>query len=160
MTTASYSRGAVDDAARTTGRAARRARARRDRRVGRSGDIPGVSGAGRPVAAALTRAPFVIALIAILAAGVGGVLYLNTKTDESGMRTEQAKATSAQLRLTIEELGRTVADLNATPRLAAAADALGLVPAGDAAILTIDAGGATTLIGTPQAAGTRQGAGR
>lgn len=149
-----------EDERRTTGnRAVQRARARRDRRLRRAaGDT--VSTAGRPVASALARAPFVVALIAILAGGVGGVLYLNTKTDESGVRAEQAKAESAQLRLTIEDLSRAVADLNATPRLAAAAHALGLVPAGDAAILTIGANGATTLIGTPHTASAPAGGGR
>jgi hypothetical protein len=131
-----------------TGRAAERARARRQRRQLRATSSR-MSGAGKPVRAALARVPFVVALIAVLTVGVGGVLYLNTKTDESGMRTEQAKATTAQLRLTIEELTRTVADLNATPRLAAEAEALGLVPAGDAAIVTVDDAGTVSLLGTP-----------
>ncbi len=112
--------------------------------------------------AALLRVPFVVALIAVLGGGVGSVLYLNTKMDESGMRTEQATMTSAQLRLQIEELGRTIADLGATPRLAQEAQAMGLVPAGDAAIMTIDADGNATLIGTPEpvTANAHAGAGR
>lgn len=113
--------------------------------------------AGRPVRSALARAPFVVLLIAVLALGVAGVLYLNTKIDESGLRVEQAKAASAQLRLQIEELERTVAERSATPRIAAEARALGLVPAGDAAILTLNSNGTTTLLGDPHqavAAGT------
>lgn len=133
---------------RGSGRAAERARARRQRRQLRSSPAP-VSDAGKPIRAALARVPFVVALIVVLTVGVGGVLYLNTKTDESGMRTEQAKAAAAELRLTIEELTRTVADLSATPRLAEKAEALGLVPAGDAAIVTIDGTGAASLLGTP-----------
>jgi hypothetical protein len=113
-----------------------------------------MSDAGRPVRSALSRVPFVVALIVVLTVGVGGVLYLNTKTDESGMRAEQAKATVAQLRLTIEELTRTAADLSATPRLAAEAEALGLVPAGDAAIVTVDDTGAASLLGAAPADGT------
>lgn len=129
-------------------RAAAKARARRDRRqgVGPSGRI---ASAGRPARSALARAPFVVALIIVLAVGVGGVLYLNTKTDESGMRTEQAKAAVAQMRLTVEDLTRQVADLSATPRLAEEAQALGMVPVGDAAIMTIAANGSSTLIETP-----------
>ncbi|MEO7124770.1 MAG: hypothetical protein ABI382_10105 [Nakamurella sp.] len=132
----------------TTTRAAERARARRDRRQLKSTPAR-VAGAGRPVRSALARVPFVIALIVVLAIGVGGVLYLNTKIDESGIRAEQARSTTAQLRLNIEELTRTAADLNATPRLAAEAQVLGLVPSGDAAIMSIDANGTMTLLGTP-----------
>lgn len=133
---------------RAGNRAAERARARRQRRQLRATSAR-MTDAGKPVRTALARVPFVVALIAVLTVGVGGVLYLNTKTDESGMRTEQAKATAMQLRLTIEELARTVADLNATPRLAAEAESLGLVPAGDAAIVTVGQGGAVSVLGTP-----------
>lgn len=132
----------------TGNRAAERARARRGRRLQKSAPTR-VTAAGTPVRSALARAPFAVALIAILAAGVGGVLYLNTKIDESGMRAEQARSTASQLRLEIEQLTRTAADLNATPRLAAEAQALGLVRTGDTAILTIGPDGAATLLGTP-----------
>lgn len=135
-----------------TNRAAERARARRERRQLRATSAR-MSDSGKKDRSALSRVPFVVALIVVLTVGVGGVLYLNTKTDESGMRTEQAKSTTAQLRLTIEELTRTVADLNATPRLAAEAESLGLVPAGDAAIVTVDGAGTATLLGTPTPAG-------
>ncbi|MBN9610984.1 MAG: hypothetical protein BGO26_08635 [Actinobacteria bacterium 69-20] len=132
-------------------------------RVRSRGAVPTrVAAAGRPMRAALLRVPFVVALIAVLGGGVGSVLYLNTKMDESGMRTEQATMTSAQLRLQIEELGRTIADLGATPRLAQEAQAMGLVPAGDAAIMTIGTDGKATLIGTPApaTANAHPGAGR
>lgn len=117
---------------------------------GRAGSLPGrLAAAGRPVRAALLRVPFVVALIVLLACAVGGVLYLNTKTDESGMRTQQATSSAAVLRLRIEALNRSIAALAATPRIAEEARALGMVPAGDAAILTIGADGRTSLIGTP-----------
>lgn len=151
MTTTSYPQDGAARVRRTArpNRAADRAARRRARRAGMRSPSP-IAPAGRPMRAALLRVPFVIALIAVLAGGVGGVLYLNTKMDESGMRTEQANAKSAQLRLQIEALGRTIADLSATPRLAQEAKDLGLVPAGDAAILSIGADGAGTLIGTPK----------
>lgn len=164
MTTAASRAGAArrgDPRARN--QAAERAQARRQRRQARISTAT-VPRAGRPVRSALARAPFVIALIAVLAVGVGGVLYLNTKIDESGIGVEQAKAAAATLRLEIEELNRQVADLSATPRIAAQARALGLVPAGDAAILTLHGNGTTTLLGDPHAAaaavGQTEGAGR
>lgn len=154
--TASYSATSTarDDARPARGRGSRSARPLRnaaDGRLRRPGGLPArVAAPGRPMRAALLRMPFVVVLIVLLAGAVGGVLYLNTKTDESGMRAQQASATAAQLRLQIESLNRAIADLAATPRIAQEARALGMVPAGDAAILTVDAGGHTSLIGTPK----------
>ena len=73
---------------------------------------------GKPVASALNRAPFVVVLIAILGGGIAAVLWLNTMTDEAGMRTSTARSSSTDLRLTIEALQRDVANLDATPRIA------------------------------------------
>jgi len=106
---------------------------------------------GRPVASALNRAPFVVMLIAILGGGIATVLWLNTLTDEAGMRTSTARSSSTDLRLTIEALQRDVANLDATPRIADAAAALGMVPVGDAAMLVVDGSGAGSVIGTPSA---------
>lgn len=141
-----------------TARSTRRALDRRRRRQARIA-AEQMSGAGRPVRSAMLRVPFVIALIMVLAVGVAGVLYLNTKIDESGIRTEQAQQTSSQLRLDIEALARNIAQQNATPRIAEQARRLGLVPAGDAAILMIDGAGKTRLIGTPAPVGQHAPAG-
>lgn len=103
--------------------------------------------AGRPMRAALLRMPLAIALIAVLGSGVAGVLYLNTKTDESGMRTEQAKSESVSLRYQIEALHRSIADLGATARIAEQAQTLGLEPAGDATIIVVDDHGRGTVQG-------------
>lgn len=131
---------------------ARRALQRKRRRQDRIA-ADRLTAPGRPVRSALIRVPFVVALIAVLGGGIGGVLYLNTKTDESGMRTVQSRETTAQLRLEIEALSRSIAALNATPRIAAEAKALGLVPASDAAILVVGEDGTGELIGTPAPAG-------
>ncbi|HEY5116615.1 MAG TPA: hypothetical protein VIJ00_13920, partial [Nakamurella sp.] len=106
-------------------------------------------GPGKPVSTALNRAPFVVVLIALLGAGIAGVLYLNTITDEAGMRTSTARSKATDLRLTIESLQRDVANLDATPKIAEGAGALGMVPAGDSAMLIVDGNGAGSLIGEP-----------
>lgn len=107
---------------------------------------------GRPVSTtALNRAPFVVALIALLGIGVTAVLWLNTLTDEAGMRTSTAKSKTTDLRLNIEELRRDVAMLDATPRIAEQAKALGMVQAGDSAMLIVDGSGAGTVVGEPSA---------
>jgi hypothetical protein len=134
-----------------SGRAsARRAYARRQRRTAK------VSGSrlltpGRPVASAMNRAPFVVMLIAILGGGIAAVLWLNTLTDEAGMRTSTSRMSATDLRLVIEAMQRDVAILDATPRIAKAAAKLGMVPAGDAAMLIVDKSGAGSVLGTPSA---------
>ena len=139
-------------------RSTQRAMDRRRRRQVRM-SASRMSGAGRPVRSALLRVPFVVALILVLGGGIGAVLYLNTKTDESGIRTEQAQQASSQLRLDIEALSRSIAEQNATPRIAEQARRLGLVPAGDAAILVIDKSGKRTLVGRPAPVGQHPAAG-
>ena len=93
------------------------------------------------MATALNRAPFVVVLIALLAGGIAGVLWLNTLTDEAGMRTSTAKSNATDLRLTIESLQQDVAMLDATPKIADEAAKLGMVPAGDSAMLMVDGSG-------------------
>ena len=140
----------------TSGRSAastassRRAYERRQRRTSKI-DASRLVGAGRPVSSALNRAPFVVMLIALLAGGIAGVLYLTTMTDEAGMRTSAARSATTDLRLQIEALQRDVALLDATPRIADEAAKLGMVPAGDSAMLMINGSGAGSLIGEPSA---------
>jgi hypothetical protein len=137
-----------------TGRAAastassRRAYERRQRRTSKITASRLVT-PGKPVTSALNRAPFVVVLIALLSGGIAGVLYLNTMTDEAGMRTSTAKTATSDLRLEIESLQRDVALLDATPRIADEAAKLGMVPAGDSAMLMIDEAGVGSVVGEP-----------
>lgn len=73
----------------------------------------------------------------------------NTLTDEAGMRTSTAKSRTTDLRLTIEQLRHDVAMLDATPRIAEQAKALGMVQAGDSAMLIVDGSGQGTVVGEP-----------
>ncbi len=140
----------------TSGRSAastassRRAYERRQRRTSKI-DASRLVGAGKPVSSALNRAPFVVVLIALLAGGIAGVLFLTTVTDEAGMRTSAARSATTDLRLQIEALQRDVALLDATPRIADEAAKLGMVPAGDSAMLMINGSGAGSVIGEPSA---------
>jgi hypothetical protein len=145
-----YDPGAVGTGANPGARTAssRRAYERRQRRTQKMSAAKLV-GPGKPVRTALNRAPFVVVLIGLLGAGIAAVLYLNTMTDEAGMRASTAKSKAIDLRLTIEALERDVAMLDATPRIADQARAMGLVPAGDSAMLIVDAVGAGSVIGDP-----------
>jgi len=142
--------GAPEPAAPASTASSRRAYAKRQKRREKM-SAPRMVTPGKPVASALNRAPFVVVLIAILGGGIAAVLWLNTLTDEAGMRTSTARNSSTDLRLTIEALQRDVANLDSTPRIADDAAALGMVPVGDAAMLVIDGTGAGSVIGTPSA---------
>lgn len=110
---------------------------------------PRLTRSGRPIQAALTRVPFVLVVIAALAAGVIGVLWLQTLTDEAGLRASASRQSQAELNLQIESLKRDVAGLDAIPRIDQQARAMGMVPVGDPAILSVGADGQVTLLGTP-----------
>ena len=104
---------------------------------------------GSPITSALTRVPFVGLIILLLAGGVVGVLYLNTLSDAAGLRASDSRRTQLDLNTQIEAANKNIADLKNPARLAAEAQALGLVPAGDAAIISVGADGKGSIIGTP-----------
>ncbi len=131
--------------------AAERAYDKRRRRAERMAD-PRLTRVGHPIRETMARIPFVIVVLAVLAVGGVGVLYLNTRTDEAGMRTTESQDRSNDLRLGIEQLKRDIAGLDATPEIARRAQQLGLVPAGDPAIIRVPVKGPATVIGTPHPA--------
>jgi hypothetical protein len=90
----------------------------------------------------------------MLVVGLVGVLWLNTLTDQAGIQTNDTRASTAKLQVTADQLHSDIAYRSATPAIAEQARKLGLVPAGDAAILVVPpaADGSTaapTVIGTP-----------
>lgn len=133
--------------------AADRAYDRRRRRTQRMTD-PRLTRVGSPIRDRVARIPFVIVVIILLAIGGVSVLYLNTRTDETGMLTNESHQRSDELRLEIESLERDVAALDATPEIAKKAKEMGLVQAGDPAIIKIDKDGNAEVIGEPHPAGS------
>ncbi len=104
---------------------------------------------GSPIATALRRVPFVAVVILLLAAGIVGVLWLNTMSDAAALRATESRLNQQDLQLKIEALDKDVNGLQDPARLAAAAAALGMVPPGDAAMLEVGADGKGTVLGTP-----------
>ncbi|SDP13498.1 hypothetical protein SAMN04515671_3017 [Nakamurella panacisegetis] len=104
---------------------------------------------GSPISAALARVPFVALIILLLAGGIVGVLYLNTVSDAAGLQASVSRRAQMDLNTRIEAANKDIADLKNPARLAAEAQALGLVPAGDAAIMSIGADGKVSILGTP-----------
>lgn len=134
-----------DDSAGGAAEKARQRRERRERRI--SGDR--LTGTGTPVRSALARVPFVLLIMALMAGGIVAALALTTMTDEAALQTTKSQQQQTELRLKIEAAKRDVLSLGSLPRLQQQAIKLGLIPAGDAAILVVKPGGNPTVVGTP-----------
>ena len=141
-----------------TGPAAQRAKGRGttssakayERRSRREGAVAGrLTRTGSPVAAAMSRVPFVATIILLLAGGIVGVLWLNTMSDATGLQATASRIRQADIETDIESLRKDVNTLKDPARLAAQAAQAGMVPAGDSALLQVGADGKGTVIGTP-----------
>jgi hypothetical protein len=110
---------------------------------------PRLTAVGRPIRASLGKVPVVLAAIVLLGGGIAGVLTINTMADEIGLQTTRTASVNEALQLTVQALQQAVADADSTPRIAQQARRLGMGPADDPAIITIDGRGHSTVIGTP-----------
>ena len=93
--------------------------------------------------------PFVVLLVGVVAAGMCALLALNTATAASEVRERHVDAANSSLSARQEQLSRAVADSQAPAELSRMAARLGLVPAGSAAFLRINADGTVTVLGAP-----------
>jgi len=126
-----------------------------DRRTRRQQALAGrrLTATGSPVAATLSRLPFVAVIILLLAGGIVGVLWLNTMSDAAGLRGSQSKLAQMDLDTQIEAAQKDIAGLKNPALLDSKARALGLVPPGDAAIIVIGPDRKATVLGTPTPVG-------
>jgi hypothetical protein len=109
--------------------------------------------AAPPVPVRAPRAPFVALVLAVVMAGVVGILVLNTKINENAFRLKDLRDRQSRLDLQEQQLNDDLA-LAASPNsLAAAARRLGLVPAGSPAFIRLPDG---RVLGVPQPATARQ----
>jgi hypothetical protein len=95
------------------------------------------------------RIPFVIVVVAILAAGLIGLLLLNTALAQGSFRLNDLQRQTSAMQDREQELQIAVDAANDPARLAAAANHLGLVPALDPGYLRLSDG---RILGAPQAA--------
>ena len=101
-----------------------------------------------PVRRPAPRAPFVVLLGALLAAGLGGLLYLHTSLAEDSFRLHDLMTRSAVLTDREQALEQEVA-LEASPtRLALRAEALGMVLSPNPAFIRLSDG---AILGKPKA---------
>jgi hypothetical protein len=95
------------------------------------------------------RTPFVIVVVAILSAGLVGLLLLNTALAQGSFRVHDLQRKTAALQDREQQLQIAVDAANNPARLAAAARHLGLVAAQDPGFLRLSDG---RVLGEPQAA--------
>ncbi len=80
--------------------------------------------------ATMSRAPFVLLILALITAGLVGLVLLNTAINENAFRLHKLQQSQQRLDLSEQQLQRDVAELQSSGALDAAAKRLGLVPAG------------------------------
>jgi hypothetical protein len=95
------------------------------------------------------RAPFVLLVVALLAGTTLGLLVLNTAIAVDSLEATRMRAANADRVQEVQRLEQRVVDGNTPAAIAAAAAAAGLVPAGTAAYLVLDADGSPVLRGEP-----------
>lgn len=102
-----------------------------------------------PAPVAAPRAPFVLLVLAIVAAGIVGLLVLNTAINSGSLTLSRLRSQQTGLDAQEQEYRRELADLESPGSLQAAATRLGLVPAGTTAFIRLPDG---KVIGVPQPA--------
>ncbi|MGH3738017.1 MAG: hypothetical protein ACRDT6_20760 [Micromonosporaceae bacterium] len=105
-----------------------------------------------PAPVAAPRAPFVMLVLVLVAAGIIGLLVLNTRINENSFQLKALRDRQVALDAREQQLGSALADRQSPGNLAAAAKRLGLVPAGTPAFLQLPDG---RVLGVPQPGGAR-----
>lgn len=95
------------------------------------------------------RAPFVAVIVALLAVGLLGLLYLNTVIARNAFTLRDLNQTNGQLTLNQQALEQRIVTSQAPQNLAAQAKKLGMVPAGAPGFVKLPSG---TVVGSPSPA--------
>ncbi len=103
------------------------------------------------------RAPFVCLIVLLVAAGLAGLVVLNTAVNTNSFQLHEQAKREKELDVAEAQLRRDVANLDTPSRLDTEARRLGLVPAGTPGFIDPETG---TVSGTPQRAGAGGSGGR
>jgi hypothetical protein len=98
------------------------------------------------------RAPFVLLVVALLVGTTLGLLVLNTAIAVDSLKATQLRVANAERAQEVQRLEQQVVSGGTPAEVGRAAVAAGLVPAGPAAYLVIDADGGSVLRGSPEPA--------
>ncbi len=96
--------------------------------------------AAAPESVPASRTPFVLSVLAIIAAGIVGLLLLNTVINTNAYTLQDLRENEKALDASEQQLTDELAELSAPGNLAAAADQLGLVEATDITYLRLPDG--------------------
>ncbi|MFC5062354.1 hypothetical protein [Actinomycetospora atypica] len=97
-------------------------------------------------------APFVLLIMVLLTSGLVATLWLSTAAAADSYRLDDARQATRDRTEEVERLHRDVAAMQSAPALAAAAQRIGMVPAGVPAVILVRADGTSQVVGTPQKA--------
>lgn len=134
-------RGGATTRSGATTRGGSRAGASRSR--ARAGEITDVSGG---------TAPFVLLIMVLLTSGLVTTLWLSTAAAADSYRLDDARQATRDRSEEVERLHRDVSAMQSAPALAAAAQRIGMVPAGVPAVILVHPDGSSQVVGTPQKA--------
>jgi hypothetical protein len=129
--------------ARSRAEVAARGRTRAERAADRA--------AGRAAAtdASGGTAPFVLLIMVLLTSGLVTTLWLSTAAAADSYRLDAARQATRDRTEEVERLHRDVAAMQSAPALAAAAQRIGMVPAGAPAVILVHPDGTSQVVGTP-----------
>jgi cell division protein FtsL len=99
----------------------------------------------------VSKAPFVIMVMAMLIVGLAAIMWLSTQAAADSYKLQEAHNQATQLSLRVEQLRQEVALAESPTKLAEAAAKLGLVLAGDPAKLKQLPDGSVEVYGKPSA---------
>ncbi|GIG66091.1 hypothetical protein [Phytomonospora endophytica] len=98
-----------------------------------------------PAPVTTPRTPFVVFLIGLVAAGIVGLLLLNTAISEDAFALHDLRAAQGELDAHEQQLKDELAELSSPGNLAAAAKRLGLVPAEEVTYIRLPDGRELTM---------------
>ncbi|MEV0648662.1 hypothetical protein AB0I28_25720 [Phytomonospora sp. NPDC050363] len=98
-----------------------------------------------PAPVTTPRTPFVVFLIGLVAAGIVGLLLLNTAISEDAFALHELRGEGAALDAHEQQLKDELAELSSPGNLAAAAKRLGLVPAAEVTYIRLPDGRELTM---------------
>ncbi|HWO61033.1 MAG TPA: hypothetical protein VNO31_13485 [Umezawaea sp.] len=111
----------------------------------------GATAAPQRQSSTVSKAPFVIMVMAMLIVGLAAIMWLSTQAAADSYKLQEAHNQATQLSLRVEQLRQEVALAESPTKLAEAAAKLGLVLAGDPAKLKQLPDGSVEVYGKPSA---------
>lgn len=105
-----------------------------------------------PARSGARRAPFLLLVACLLVGGLCALLALNTAAAAEELRRHAIAQSNAGLADDVQQLRAELDARQAPAALASAAARLGMVPAGDAAFLSLQPDGRAKVLGSPQPA--------